>query len=149
MDIGGVASNVLSSGISAGGGGVICGQLDKSEPTPTIQGKPLELFQQQSSFLSLAYSHPHEARAQELEALGFTRYADRIRKCSQPSGPFPRRTCKLRFCPTCSQRQATKHKKTARLAIAMMAIPVQVLFSLSSLPNESLREFDDGHALPK
>ena len=106
------------------------------EPCPTQEGKPLDTFQQ-IEILALAFSDLHEARAQELEALGFHRPADRIRKCSQSSGPFSRRTCKVRLCPTCSQRLAAKHKSTARQAIAKMAKPVQVIFSLDSLPEKS------------
>jgi hypothetical protein len=104
------------------------------EPCPTLQGKPLDTFQQ-NEILALAISDPHEARALELEALGFHRLADRIRKCSQSSGPFPRRTCKLRCCPTCSKFLAAKHKCPSARAHVM----VEAVGRLTGRPTPELR----------
>jgi len=103
-----------------------------ANPTPPIFGSLIE--SSQSIALCASYpdlvEEPQELRARQLEELGYTTMAARVRACGWTAGGF--RTCKQRVCPECSQRIAHKHAGQVVAAVAAMVHPVYALFTYRS-----------------
>lgn len=103
-------------------------------PDPTNRDGVLERFEEILEINSLRLTDPHEARARELELLGDSRRAARVRNCSVTNGSFPKWTCKQPCCPTCAEVRAAKHGRKVREAIAKMKNPVLGLYTWFVLP---------------
>lgn len=87
-------------------------------------------FQQVAEIRSVSLDDEHEARAQELDLLGFRKHAERIRRCSNPATPWAKQTCKQRCCPTCGPALARKHTRRVRARIGEMGRPRLYLMTL-------------------
>lgn len=81
----------------------------------------------------------HLLRAKELDKLGETRRAERIRSCSTEDAPFGKRTCKQRACPTCAARLADRNAQVIAAAIREMDHPFIAVLSLRSKTKQDLR----------
>ena len=68
--------------------------------------------------LALRAVDEHEAKALELEHLGETRFAGRVRRCGRRSGsPFGMYPCNERSCPSCSETKARQAARSVLEAI--------------------------------
>jgi hypothetical protein len=104
-----------------------------SEPAPNKKlGLPVTFHHQSSSLSIQLSSDPHEARASELDQIGFTKRAQWIRSCDNGASPFPKRTCKQRSCPSCAARIARRNAERAAAIITTMANPIFTLMEIRS-----------------
>ncbi len=106
-----------------------------ANPTPPISSPPLvESSLPEDVVLTWAdlAQEPQELRARELELLGYSTMAARVRMCGWTSSGSGYWTCKQRLCPQCSKRIADRHADALARAIAAMTQPVEVLFTYRS-----------------
>jgi hypothetical protein len=75
-----------------------------------------------------------EARARELEAIGATRAAERVRRCGAMPGYLSRRTCKERLCPRCARTKADAVAARLLDAVASMEERTLVLLTVGFRP---------------
>lgn len=87
-------------------------------------------------------THPdqHEAKAQELDAIGATKDAKRIRMCRTPALMFYGFYCGVRCCPTCSKRAAKRNRWKIKAALRAMKHPKLVLLAAQSVGFDDLAE---------
>jgi hypothetical protein len=111
-----------------------------NDPPGAVETSPQRAWLDRAALLQLRWLDPHEATAQECEALGDQRAADRVRGCCVPGAfdPLGCFTCKRRECPTCSAIVARRNARYIANAIWKMDSPVLGLFELWSEGEEDL-----------